>query len=225
MARFRTAVCTGVPVGLLLLGFLAGPVFAQGAPGPAQARYKPTSRVVAGIDQGLIADGAYRNSFFGSTCKVPFGWVDRTAEMREGDSTSGSDPAKSLVLLAVFERPPEATGSTINSAIVIAAEKISQYSGLKTAVDYFGPITELATAKGFKVVNEPYEFPVDAKPLVRSDFSKPRASLTMFQSSLVLLEKGYLVSFTFIGGSEDEVNGLIENLHFNAKKASSPPHK
>jgi hypothetical protein len=225
MARIGTAVCTGVLVGWLLLGFLAGRVFAQGAPGPPHASSKATSHAVAGIDQGSITDGAYRNPSFGLTCKIPFGWVDRTAEMREGDATSASDPAQSLVLLAVFERPPEATGSTINSAIVIAAEKVSQYSGLKTAVDYFGPITELATAKGFKVVNEPYEFPVGAKPLVRSDFSKPRGSLTMVQSSLVLLEKGYVVSFTFIGGSEDEVNGLIENLRFNAKKPSSPPHK
>jgi len=129
------------------------------------------------------------------------------------------------VLLAVFERPPEATGSTINSAIVIAAEKTSQYSELKTAADYFGPITELATAKGFTVVNEPYDFPVGTKQLVRGDFSKPRGSLTMVQSSLVMLEKGYVVSFTFIGGSEDEVNGLVENLSFGAKKMPSPSPK
>ncbi len=199
--------------------------FAQDVPQRPPAASRPTSPATTPIEQGSIAHGAYRNPSLGIVCKVPFGWVDRTAEMQTGDATSGSEPAQSLVLLAVFERPPEATGSTINSAIVIAAERVSQYSGLKTAVDYFGPITELATAKGFKVVNQPYEFPVDAKQLVRSDFSKPRGSLTMLQSSLALLEKGYIVSFTFIGGSEDEVNELIGNLSFAAKKASSPVHK
>ena len=218
MARFRSGVVPGIFLSALV-GFVAG----QAVPKESQTGSRPASRAVASVDQGSIANGIYRNSWFGLTCKIPFGWVDRTAEMREGDATSASDPAQSLVLLAVFERPPEATGSTINSAIVMAAEKVSQYSGLKTAVDYFGPITELATAKGFKVVNEPYEFPVGAKPLVRSDFSKPRGSLTMLQSSLVLLEKGYVVSFTFIGGSDDEVNGLIESLRFGAKK-SSPAH-
>jgi hypothetical protein len=42
----------------------------------------------------------------------------------------------------------------------------------------------------------------------------------MHQTSLVMLEKGYAVSFTFISGSEDEVDQLIEKLSF-AKKASS----
>jgi hypothetical protein len=38
----------------------------------------------------------------------------------------------------------------------------------------------------------------------------------MWQSSLVMIEKGYIVSFTFVGGSEDEVNELIGNLSFGA---------
>ncbi|HUJ96003.1 MAG TPA: hypothetical protein VLW84_12105 [Terriglobales bacterium] len=180
---------------------------------------------------GEVVHGTYRNSTFGFSCKIPFGWVDRTEEMRAddapqpGDSVKPNGPVKSLVLLAVFERPPEASGSTINSAIVIAAEKTSQYSELKSAADYFGPITELATEKGFTVVNEPYEFSVGAKQLVRGDFSKPRGSLTMVQSSLVTIEKGYAVSFTFIGGTEDEVSSLIANLSFPPKKPSGTAHK
>src|SRR5207248_983368 len=53
----------------------------------------------------------------------------------------------------------------------VAAEKVSSFSGLKTASDYFGPITELATAKGFSVLNEPHDFVVGTKHLVRGDFS------------------------------------------------------
>jgi len=201
---------------LLLLNNLPNPQASQGARKTPGADARPTGKVVNGV---------YRNPSFGFACKVPFGWVDRTADMREEGSAEGKEAAKSLVLLAVFERPPEATGNTINSAIVIAAEKTSEYSGLKTAADYFGPITELATAKGLKVINEPYDFPVDAKRLVRGDFSKPRGSLTMVQSSLVILEKGYAVSFTFIGGSEDEVNGLVGNLKLAGEKGASLSHK
>jgi hypothetical protein len=98
--------------------------------------------------------------------------------------------------------------------VVIAAESLADYHGIKQAADYFGPITELAQQRGFKVVNEPYAFKVGTKQLVRGDVSKERGKLTMWQSSLVMIEKGYIVSFTFVGGSEDEVQELIERLNF-----------
>jgi hypothetical protein len=37
----------------------------------------------------------------------------------------------------------------------------------------------------------------------------------------VMIEKGHIVSFTFVGGSEDEVNELIENLSFGAGPATA----
>jgi hypothetical protein len=153
-------------------------------------------------------EGAYHNANFGFTYRVPYGWVERTKQMQE----EGNDPAKAQLLLAVFERPPEVTGDTVNSAVIIAAERVASYPGLRTAADYMGPLTELTTGKGFKVVHEPYEFPVGTKQLVRSDFTKDLGKLTMYQSSLALLAKGSIVSFTFIGGSEDEVDELVEKL-------------
>jgi hypothetical protein len=188
----------------------------QSGESSSRAHAQPTQPKVQS-NLGALADGVYRNTFFGFTYKLPYGWVDRTADMREGD-----DPGK-LLLLSVFERPPEATGTTINSAVVIAAEKVSSFSGLKTASDYFDPITELATAKGFSVLNQPHDFVVGTKRLVRGDFSKPRGSRTMYQTSLVTLEKGYAVSFTFIGGSEGEIEELIEKLAFSPSKPAHSP--
>jgi hypothetical protein len=148
--------------------------------------------------------------------------VNRTQDLQEG-----SEAGKSLVLLAVFERPPEAAGETVNSAVVIAVESVSSYPGLKTAGDYFGPLTELTTAKGFETVNEPHPFPVGAKTVVRGDFRKQMGKLTMKQSSLVMVQEGYIVSFNFIGGSDEEVEELIANLSFAAaqKPAISRPKK
>ncbi|MEP6645201.1 MAG: hypothetical protein ABJA69_11935 [Acidobacteriaceae bacterium] len=159
-----------------------------------------------------FSDGIYRNPSFAFTYKIPFGWVDRTQDMQQG-----SEDGQSKVLLSIFQRPPEARGEEINSAVVIVSESASSYRGLKTAADYFGPVQELTIAKGFKVIQEPYPVSLGTKTLVRGDFSKPRGALTMFQSSLVILEKKTVVSFTFIGGSEDEVNGLIENLRFGTR--------
>jgi hypothetical protein len=135
-----------------------------------------------------------------------------------------SDPKKSILLLAVFERPPEATGDTVNSVVVIAAEAASSYPGLRNAEHYFGPLTELTKSKGLKVVHEPYDYPMGSKQVVRGDFSKPLGNLTMCQSTLVMMEKGYVVSFTFIGGTNDEVDGLVEGLSFG-RKAAPAPHK
>lgn len=174
---------------------------------------------------GGITNGVYRDPHFGFSYKVPFGWVDRTAEMQNSDSSqAATDPAKAQVLLGVFERPPETTGDTVNSAVVIAAESTSSYPGLKTAADYFGLLEEVVTAKGLKVVNEPYQFPIGAKQLAREDFSKDLGKLTMQQATLVMLAKGYVVSFTFIGGSEDEVEELLEGVSFPTAQTSGSPH-
>lgn len=194
----------------------------------AQAQSKPAP--VPGATQAakpttLPNDDAqlYRNPTFAFRYQIPYGWVDRTKEMQPGN-----DSGKGEVLLAVFERPPEATGDSINSGVVIAAESAASYPGLKRAEDYLGPLTDLATAKGFKAEGEPYALEVESRRLLRADFSKSREvkatnnKLTMRQCTLVLVAKGQIVSFTFIAGSEDELDGLMDGLHFGAAKPS--PH-
>ena len=188
---------------------------------------------------GPLADQVLSCPKFGFTYQVIFGWVDRTADMQQDEnlpdqSTSESSKAttpaadrpkpassdSSKTLLAVFERPPAAPGETIDSAVVIAAEPLANYHGVKIAADYLNPISELAENRGFKVINQPYAFASGTKQLARADFSKERGKLMMWQSSLVMIEKGYIVSFTFIGGSEDEVNDLIGNLAFRSRATS-----
>jgi hypothetical protein len=157
----------------------------------------------------------YRNSTYGFRYQIPYGWVDRTKDMQ-----AGNEAGKGEVLLAVFERPPEATGDTVNSAAVIANESAASYPGLKKAEDYLAPLTELVTAQGFKAEGEPYALEVESRPLLRADFVKTLSlkktdnKLTMRQCTLVMLAKGQIVSFTFIASSEDELDDLMDGLHF-----------
>jgi hypothetical protein len=127
---------------------------------------------------GPLMDGTLHCPRFGFSYKTIFGWVDRTDDMQSdtaGTNPENGDAAKSLAggigkpetLLAVFERPPGAPGDTINSAVVIVAESLADYHGIKTAADYFGPITELAEQRGFKVETEPESFQVGTRQLVR----------------------------------------------------------
>jgi hypothetical protein len=165
---------------------------------------------------GAVADGLYRNSAFGFRYKIPVGWVDRTADMSA--EAPSSEAGKSVVLLAIFARPPAAAGETVNSAVIIAAESMATYPGWKSAADYFEAISQLTTSKGFKAVNEPFEFSAGMRSLVRGDFSKELGKLTMYQASLAMVQKGYATSFTFLAGSEDEVEELIERLSFTGAK-------
>ena len=199
-----------------ILTLFAAALWAQQPASPASRPAAHAKPFVA--EAGAISDGVYRNPSLGFNFKLPYGWVDRTREMQDDSPAAPGEPAKSLLLLAVFEQPPEAAGDALNSAVVIAAERISSYSGMKTASDYFGPLTELATAKGLQPVADPHAFAVGTTQLVRGDFSKARGAGTVRQTSLVRLEKGYEISFTFIAESEDEINELIEKLSFVSRK-------
>jgi hypothetical protein len=195
---------TALAVVVVLTSVLAAQTAQQPAPKPATP------------EPGELSAGIYHNPSFGFTYKLPYGWVDRTPEMRD----AATDPAKETVLLGVFERPPEANGEGVNSGVVIAAESAASYPGLKSAAQYFGPLEEIIKAKGLTAVNEPYEFPVDARPIVRADFIKQFGGGTrLHQSTLVWLAKGYVVSFTFIGSSDDEVLQLLDGLTFAKKPA------
>ncbi len=190
-----------------------------------------SAHLVPDITSGAVSNGVYRNRALGLSCRIPAGWVLRTEEMNARDEEPPSDPdQKSLpkgtqgnteesgkVLLAAFSRPPEARGEDVNSSIVIAVEKTETYPGLKDAAQYFGPLTEIAKAQGFSVDEEPYEMEIGKRVVVRSDFHKDVASRVMRQSTLAFLAHGYAVSITVIGGTEEEVEELIDGVEFAAK--------
>lgn len=185
---------------------------------------KPEQHIKRDSSSDLAAK-VYRNPTYSFSYKVPYGWVERTREMEADDSgAANSDPAGPKVLLAIFERPPEAVGNTVNSAVVIAEEPASSYPGLKSAADYLGPVSELATSKGFRSAGDPSEVTISGRTFVRADFTRDLGVLTMRQATLILLQKPSIVSFTFIGGSEDEIEQLIENLSVETRR-SSPPKK
>jgi hypothetical protein len=185
---------------------------------------KPAPAAASVLDSGSVSKGIYRNPAFGLTCKIPEGWVLRTDEMNaqpDASTDAAAEPpnnshAASRVLLAAFSRPPEAHGEDVNSSILIAAESAAAYPGLKEAAQYFGPLGEVAKAQGLEMIQEPYEFEIGSRTLPRGDFQKDVGTRVMMQSTLAMLARGYAISFTFIGGTEDEVEELLGGLSFAA---------
>ena len=203
----------------------------------APAQHATTKATSSGLDPGSIANNLYHNKTLGLTFKVPDGWVFRTEELnaredtepkagqpdqkepaqkdKEGKPTPASSSG-SVVLLASFSRPPEAKGEDINSSVLIAAEPQSNYAGLTDAVQYFGPLTEIAKAQGFFLDEDPYEMVLGTKTLARADFHKSVASRVMRQTTLAFLSHGYAVSVTLIAGTDEEIEDLIDALSFVA---------
>lgn len=221
-------VCLCSCVATWLVPSALGAQAAQSSSSSSSSKSKKVRKAASGadspLDSGTVGNGIYRNSAFGFACKIPAQWVLRTEEMNaRNDEGAKADSGKTeendkagRVLLAAFSRPPEARAEDINSSILIAAESAAAYPGLKDAAQYFGPVSEVAQAQGFDVVEEPYEFVIGTKRMVRGDFQKDVGTRVMRQSTLVVLARGYAVSFTFIGGTEDEVEELVQGLSFGA---------
>jgi hypothetical protein len=193
----------------------------------------PSAPSNSSIDSGTVANGIYTNKTLTLSCRIPPGWVLRTDEMNPHEEkeeekkeekkgvespASAASSAGAKVLLAAFSRPPEARAEDINASIIIAAESTASYPGLKEAAQYFFPLTEVAKAQGFTADEDPYEVAIGAKTLVRGDFRKNVGTRVMHQSTLVMLSRGYAISITVIGGTDDEVEDLVDGLGFTASK-------
>ena len=188
--------------------------------------HKPASSAHSSLDPGAVSANVYSNKTLGLSYKIPEGWVLRTDEMNEREETADqkTQPQSSQrnteknaqVLLAAFSRPPAARGEDINSSVLIASESQAAYPGLKEAVQYLGPLGEVAKAQGFTEDDEPSELDIGTKTLIRADYHKDVGKRVMHQSTLAMLAHGYAISITVIGGTDDEVDELIENLSFTA---------
>ena len=212
------------------------PVQAQ-SPKASPTPSKPLSKPAATesiLDPGTVTNGVYHNKTLALSCKIPDGWVLRTDELnareekneeekeqqkredekKDAQPTPAASSAGARVLLAAFSRPPEARAEDVNSSILIAAESAAAYPGLREAAQYFFPLNEVAKAQGFIADEEPYDIAIGTKTLVRGDFHKDVGSRVMHQSTLAMLSHGYAISITVIGGTDDEVEDLIDGLSF-----------
>jgi len=186
----------------------------------AQHVRKPSSAADSTLDPGSVGNGVYRNR--PRRClQNSAGWVLRTDEMNsrrpsddpqrmighpgQSDNTPRGNPPRAAARCCWRRsRAPGGHGGRCELIIVIAAESSTSYPGLKDAAQYFGPLSEVATRR-IQGGNEPYQFLSGTKMLVRGDYAKDRGRRAMHQTTLVMLRRGYAISFTFIGGTEDEL--------------------
>ena len=70
----------------------------------------------------------------------------------------------------------------------------------------------------------PTRFLSGQKQLVRGDFSAGSDKTAVHQTSLVTIEKGYILLFTFVSSSDDEIDDLISALSFGVRPAPHSSH-
>jgi hypothetical protein len=217
-------------VPILLAVALAAAALAQTPAQSSSSSTQHTTKLAKAnptLDPGSVANNIYRNKTLGLSCRIPEAWVLRTDELNareEEKSTPDAAPGTappassvgSKVLLAAFSRPPAAKGEEINSSIVIAAEPVASYPGLKEAAQYFYPLEEVAKAQGLALDEDPYAIAIGTQTLVRGDFHKDVGSRVLRQSTLAMLSHGYAISITLIAGTDDGVEELIDSLSFTA---------
>lgn len=233
--RWTCVRCAVVILATLLLALTAPAQTHSTSSSPAPHAKKPAAAANSTLDDGIVTNGVYRNKTLAFSCKIPEGWVLRTEEMNARDEKEGGEKegqelgtkdsapapraassAGSKVLLAAYSRPPDARAEDVNASILIAAETAASYPGLQEPAQYFGPLTEVAEANGFTADEAPYDIAIGSKTLVRGDFHKDVGTRVMRQSTLAMLSHGYAISITIIGGTDDEVEDLVDGLTFTA---------
>jgi hypothetical protein len=169
-------------------------------------------------DDGSITGDTYTENFFNLSCAIPAGWSVKTAAMREG--LAGQE--NSILLLSSFAQESPAAGK-VNSSLTITAESIAVYPGMKTTGDYFAALSDIVTAKGFTILNEPAEIELGGITFLRGDFKKEDGGTTAYQATMVALRKGYILGITAISGNEEELTPLLNRVHVFAPPTLKKP--
>ena len=164
-------------------------------------------------------EGLYRNPEFGFTYQVRYGWVDRTEAMQPADNDSSAVPtaARRLRTSARGRRRRRQLRCDHRRRECRRLSRPQNRRRLHRPAHRTHHLQRIQRRPRI-----PTNFLSAPQTLVRGDFTKDRGQLTMYQSSLVMLRKGSIVSFTFIGGSEDEVEELIEKVDFPPVSPKAP---
>ena len=91
---------------LFAVALLSQAVQGQQPPEPRKLTSNSSNAIASTPDFGAIANGIYHNTAFGFTCKIPYGWVDRTPEISEDPNPDSNATKKFWIFFSVFEASP-----------------------------------------------------------------------------------------------------------------------
>lgn len=209
-------------ISLALLAFNGSPVAAaqqtSSKSGQTSSPAKPNKAAQGQPDEGTVADGIYSEKFFLLHYSIPQGWAVKTPEMRQGLPAQEN----AVLLLSTFAKPTPAA-EEINPSVSISAESATSTQSAKTPEDYLESIAQVASARGFSVLNPPGEITLGGVTFLREDFQKQEGELTTYQATMVALRRGYILQITAISGDVEQLTPLLNRLQITAPPTLRKP--
>ncbi len=183
------------------------------------------------FDYGRVENGIYQNKYFDFSIKLPVDWVVQSREQTENLANAGKkllagddENMKAVIkasevntanLLAVFQYQ---LGSAVayNPNIMIVAENVKNYPGIKKGSDYLFQARRLLQQGNFKYDYLSEEF--DNEKINTTDFYKMEAHLNymgleikQIYYSTVLMGFSFNVIVSYV--SDEQKKMLLESLN------------
>jgi hypothetical protein len=169
---------------------------------------------------GDLKDGVYTNDYFGLTYRLGKDWY-LSEEFIHGDAGKVINRVPGQYLLLSADRQ---TGKPIRERILMIADDARQYQHGFTAKQYVTKMTHaLIKPPGTDLVREAYAVEYGGKAFNRADYEEKYAGGSLSKAFVSRRVRGYLLSWTFVANSQEELDVLVNSLA-HLSFLSAPKH-
>ncbi|HYG98430.1 MAG TPA: energy transducer TonB [Terriglobales bacterium] len=171
---------------------------------------------------GEFKGHTYRNHYFGMIYVLPEAeeWYVNDDLLKQNFSPSN---LAGHFWLTVLDRH---TGTPIRERILIMADDAALYdSPMNSPEGFVAKLTEAQRKTGHDVVRSAYAVEYGGRQFYRGDFNLQYTGGTLYKSSVSTQFQGFLISWTFVASSPEQLDRLVGSLShvtFNPPRAPVP---
>ena len=166
-----------------------------------------TQPTVVKPDTGGISRGIYTNDFFAFSYPLPDGWYANT-ELRE----TAHLPEGSLLLLVADQH----TGRLVRNRLLVIADDESRYLRHHPAPNVRDYVVKMVHAQidkeGKTLAPDAVAVEMSGKQFFRADYKEPSDIAILYKAFVCTDIKGYFLSWTFVGDSQERLDLLVNSL-------------
>jgi TonB family protein len=184
-----------------------------GAQNAATAASKP------GPEDGTIVSNTYANEFLGFWFPLPDGWqVNRESAGTGRAGEAKRAPGGGLELLVIDQH----TGRPFRNRIVVT---VLDSTGMSvTTQEYVSKFVGVQIARdGRELVHDAIDVELAGKHFFRADYKQPVPGGALSEAFVCTKLSGYLLGWTFVAGSPEELEGLVNSLQRLSFRDESVP--
>jgi hypothetical protein len=163
---------------------------------------------IPGPEHGTIVANIYANEFLGFRFPIPDGWqVNRETVGAEREGEAEQTPGGGLELLIIDQH----TGRSFRNRIVVSAVDATNRS--VTTQDYVSKFVAVLVGRGGReLVHDATDVELAGKHFFRADYKQPIPGGSLAEAFVCTKFNGYFLGWTFVAGSSEELEGLVNSL-------------